>query len=82
MDRRRNHVPPVRHDGTVVARCGRQAHGIGMVWNGQRGRLLRDVIVLGPSNEWVGSFNLTTNNLSDPDNYDALLQLFVDAASL
>jgi hypothetical protein len=42
----------------------------------------RDVIVLGPNNEWVGAFNLTTNNLSDPDNYDALLQLFVDAASL
>ena len=41
----------------------------------------RDVIILGPDNVEVGVFNLTTNSLSDPDNFDALKQLFIDAAS-
>ena len=42
----------------------------------------RDVVILGPDNVEVGVFNVTTNNLSNPANYDALKQLFIDAASL
>ena len=40
----------------------------------------RDVIILDGDNIIFGVFNLTTYNLSNPDAYAALRQLFVDAA--
>ena len=41
----------------------------------------RDVIILDTYNQVYAVYNLTTNSLSVPANYDALLQLFVDAAT-
>lgn len=36
----------------------------------------RDVVILGPGNERLGTFNLTTHDLADPVNYaDLLAQL-------
>ena len=40
----------------------------------------RDVVILGPGNEHLGSFNLTTNDLSDPENYAALKDQLLEAA--
>jgi hypothetical protein len=40
----------------------------------------RDVVVLDGNNEVFGVFNVTANNLALPTNYDALRQLFLDAA--
>ena len=41
----------------------------------------RDVVILDADNEIYAIFNLTQNNLNIPANYDALRQLFVDAAT-
>ena len=41
----------------------------------------RDVIVLNDANEQFGVFNVTVNNLADSSNFDALRQMFVDAAA-
>ncbi len=41
----------------------------------------RDVIVLDGNNVVFGVFNLTSNSLAIPANYDALRQLFLDAAA-
>ena len=41
----------------------------------------RDVHILNAQNEVVSTYNLTTYNLSDAANYDALKQLFIDAAT-
>lgn len=41
----------------------------------------RDVILLGEDNVEVGRYNLSAQDLSDPDNFTELLELFVDAAS-
>ena len=41
----------------------------------------RDVIILGTDGAEVGRFNVTSNNLATSSNYDALLALFVDAAT-
>jgi hypothetical protein len=41
----------------------------------------RDVIVLDAQNHFVGAFNLTTHNLSNPTEYDALKTLLVDTAN-
>ena len=41
----------------------------------------RDVVILDGDNDIYAIFNLTQNNLNVPSNYDALLQLFVDAAT-
>ena len=40
----------------------------------------RDVIILGPGNERLGTFNLTANNLSDPVNYASLMNQLSEAA--
>ncbi len=40
----------------------------------------RDVIVLDGNNEVYTVFNLTSNTLATPANYDALKQIFLDAA--
>lgn len=50
------------------------------VWN-QWGAVWRDVYVLDADNEVYAVYNLTTYDLSDPANYQALYDLFVEAAS-
>jgi len=40
----------------------------------------RDVAILGPGNELLGTYNLTTHDLADPDNYAALRDLLITAA--
>lgn len=40
----------------------------------------RDVWVLDADNVPVGVFNVTSNNLGDPTNYETLKQMFLDAA--
>ena len=42
----------------------------------------RDVIIVGTDTSSVGVYNLTNNDLSVPENYDALKQMFLDAASM
>ena len=41
----------------------------------------RDVFVLDPYNQVYAVYNLTSNSLLTPANYDTLLQLFLDAAT-
>ena len=41
----------------------------------------RDVVILGPGNEHLGTFNLTVHDLSDPVNYAALKSQLLDAAN-
>lgn len=41
----------------------------------------RDVVILDAENNRVGIFNLTTHDLQVPQNYNALRQMFIDAAS-
>jgi len=40
----------------------------------------RDVVILGPGNELLETYNLTEHNLSDPANYVALKNLLIEAA--
>ncbi len=40
----------------------------------------RDLVILGPGNEQLGTFNLTVNNLSDAENYAALMSQLLEAA--
>ena len=40
----------------------------------------RDVVILDRSNEKVGEFNLTTDSLSNPANYEALKALLIASA--
>ena len=41
----------------------------------------RDVVILGPGNEHLGTFNLTVHDFSDPVNYAALKSKLLDAAN-
>ncbi len=41
----------------------------------------RDVVILGPGNERLSTFNLTVNDLSDPINYAVLKSRLLDAAN-
>jgi hypothetical protein len=41
----------------------------------------RDVVILGPGNEQLGTFNVTVNDLSDPVNYAALKDQLLQAAN-
>ncbi len=41
----------------------------------------RDVVILGPGNERLGTFNVTVNDLSDPANYAALKKRPLEAAA-
>ncbi len=41
----------------------------------------RDVVILGPGNEHLSTFNLTTHDLSDPANYAALKSQLTEAAN-
>ena len=40
----------------------------------------RDVVILGPDNERLGTFNLTEHDLSDPANYATLKDQLITAA--
>lgn len=44
------------------------------------GVVYRDVVILNQANVPVGVFNLTSHDLSNPDNYDALKTLLREAA--
>ncbi len=52
-----------------------------LVWDSWD-HVYRDVVLLGPSNEEVGRYNVTEFDLSDDDNYAALVELLVEAATL
>ena len=52
-------------------------HDVWGVW----APVYRDVIVLDGDNAVFGVFNLTSNSLAVPANYDALRQMFLDAAA-
>jgi len=41
----------------------------------------RDVYIVGPGNEHLGTFNLTVNDLADPTNYETLMNQLLDAAN-
>ena len=41
----------------------------------------RDVIILGPGNEHVGTYNLTVHDLADPENYAELMALLVETGA-
>ena len=41
----------------------------------------RDVAILGPGNELLGTFNLTEHDLSDPTNFAALREQLLTAAN-
>ena len=40
----------------------------------------RDVVILGPGNEHLGTYNLTEHDLADPANYAALMNQLLEAA--
>ena len=44
------------------------------------GMEFRDVMILDGANQKVGRYNLDQHNLANPENYDALKQLLIDAA--
>mgnify|MGYP001564273120 FL=1 len=41
----------------------------------------RDVVILGPGNEHLGTFNLTEHDLADPVNYAALKNQLLETAN-
>ena len=41
----------------------------------------RDVVIVDPNNVYVDTFNLTTNPISDPAQYDTLKQLLIDTST-
>ncbi len=43
---------------------------------------LRDVVILDADNHAIDTFNLTTYDLHDPDNYNTLRQILIDAAKV
>lgn len=57
-----------------------QDDAVANVWTNW-GATWRDVYVLDPDNVVHSVYNLTTYNLSDPANYEALYDLFVDAGT-
>ena len=50
------------------------------IWN-DWGASWRDVYILDQNNELILVYNLTTYNLSDSNNYNTLMQHFIDAAT-
>ena len=50
------------------------------IWN-TWGVTFRDVVILNEDNQIVGSFNLTSNSLSNSANYDSLKNMLVTEAS-
>ena len=49
------------------------------IWN-EWGVVYRDVFIVDEKNEVIEVYNLTDNDLNEPANYDALLDLFLAAA--
>ncbi len=41
----------------------------------------RDLVILGPGNQRLSTFNLTEHDLDDPLNYEALKSQLLDAAN-
>ncbi len=54
-------------------------NGISDVWD-QWDVTFRDVVILDSNGEKVEAFNLTVHNLADPQNYETLRQMFINAA--
>lgn len=57
-----------------------QATAMADVWE-QWKPTFRDVVILDGDNKVVAIFNLSTNDLSNPANYEALKKLLLDAAN-
>ena len=57
-----------------------QATAMADVWE-QWKPTYRDVVILDGDNKVVAIFNLSTNDLSNPANYEALKKLLLDAAN-
>ena len=55
-------------------------NGLSDVWRDSWDVSYRDVVVLDGSNARFGSFNLTSNDLADNENYEELRELLIDAA--
>lgn len=55
--------------------------GLSDIWTSW-GVVYRDVVILDTLNARVATFNLTTHDLQNQENYDALRRLFIDAASV
>lgn len=55
-------------------------NGVSDVWRESWDVTYRDVIILDASNVKVGTYNLTTFDLAEGENYDTLLQMMVNAA--
>ncbi len=43
--------------------------------------IYRDVIIIGPGNEYLATFNLSEFDLSNTESYEALKQLLIEAAT-
>lgn len=54
-------------------------NGVSDIWE-QWGVTFRDVVILDVNNEKVDVYNVTAHNLSDPQNYDTLREMFITAA--
>ncbi len=55
--------------------------GLSDVWRNLWDVTYRDVVIVDADNVKLGAFNLTEHNLASPENYDALRQMLIDAAS-
>lgn len=55
--------------------------GLSDVWHSW-GVTYRDVVIVDAENARVEAFNLTTHDLSNPDNYNTLRQRLIDVASV
>ena len=53
--------------------------GVADIWE-QWDVTFRDVVILDANSEKVEAYNLTVHDLSDPENYDTLRQMFIHAA--
>ena len=51
------------------------------VWYDSWHITFRDVVILDSANDEVATYNLTVHSLSDPENYEALQTLFLNAAA-
>jgi len=59
----------------------RNGDGLSDVWRNQWDVVFRDVIILDRRNVKIGVYNLSEHNLAEPQNYAALRQMLVDAAT-
>jgi hypothetical protein len=61
---------------TVTTNTGSSLETVQDSW----GANFRDVVLVGPNNEYVMTYNLTTYDIRDAVNYDQLKQLLIDIA--